>query len=87
MTQHTELRMRVGTSIGRTLYLQRGQEPSSLDDVIGMVDTPDLARKIAEAWNEYWPEPENPTQPSHVDEIKRKAVELGRNDDRVTEGP
>lgn len=80
MSEHTELRMRVGSSVGRTLYLQRGEEPSGLDDLVGMVDTPDLAHRIAEAWNEYWPEPDasNLGLPTHVDEVKRKAVDLGQ---------
>lgn len=82
MSEHTELRMRVGRETGHTLYLQRGDEASSLDDFLGSVTTPELAMKIAEAWNEYWPEPDPSTLglPNHVDEVKRAALELDQRD-------
>ncbi|RYY06985.1 MAG: hypothetical protein EON55_22235 [Alphaproteobacteria bacterium] len=82
MEEHTELRLRVGKTVGRTLYLRRGEEDSYLDELIGMVDTPELAGKIVEAWNVYWNEPDASDLglPTHVDEVKRAAIELDQRD-------
>jgi hypothetical protein len=37
------MRLRVGRKVGRTLYLQAGDQPSDDDRLIGLVDTPELA--------------------------------------------
>ncbi|WP_432495470.1 hypothetical protein [Kineococcus auxinigenes] len=76
MSQHTELRMRVGRETGHTLHLRRGDEPSDLDDFLGSVATPELAMKIAEAWNAYWAEPDpGEVGMGRVDEVKAEAAE------------
>ena len=38
-----ELPWRIGSSLGRTLYVQRGADPSKSDRFIGVMDTPELA--------------------------------------------
>ena len=53
-TQHVlpeGTRMRTGRSVGRTIYLQRTDDPSRADLLIGMVDTPALADLIVRAVN------------------------------------
>ena len=42
---------RVGRKVGRTIYIQRGAEPSDDDPLIGVMDTPDLAREAVDAFN------------------------------------
>ena len=42
---------RVGRKVGRTIYLQAGEEPSDDDRLIGMMDTPELAQIVAAAVN------------------------------------
>lgn len=42
---------RTGRKVGRTLYLQSGPEPSDEDDLVGMLDTPELAALAADAIN------------------------------------
>jgi hypothetical protein len=42
---------RVGRKVGRTIYLQLGDQPGDTDLLIGMMDTPDLARRVVEAMN------------------------------------
>jgi len=44
-------RWRVGRKVGRTIYLQRGPEPSDDDPLIGVMDTARLARTAVEAVN------------------------------------
>lgn len=44
-------RLRVGRKVGRTLYLQAGNEPSDDDRLVGMVDTTKLATALVDAWN------------------------------------
>jgi hypothetical protein len=47
--------MRVGTKLKRTLYAATGRgRGKECDTVLGMVDTPDLAREIMEAVNAYY---------------------------------
>lgn len=46
--------MRVGRKLGRTLYLGTGGDEQDDDIVIGMVDTPELAREIADAVNYHY---------------------------------
>jgi hypothetical protein len=44
-------RWRVGRKVGRTIYRQLGSEPSDDDPLIGVMDTPELARTAVEAVN------------------------------------
>lgn len=44
---------RTGTSVGRTVYIQRGDGPSQGDHLIGLMDTPALAALIVAAVNAY----------------------------------
>lgn len=44
-------RWRVGRKVGRTIYLQRGLEPSDNDILIGVMDTPDYAEHVVNAHN------------------------------------
>lgn len=46
--------LRVGRKVGRTLYLQIGNEPSDDDELIGIVDTVMLAKAICLAFNGYY---------------------------------
>ena len=43
--------LRTGRTLGRTLYMQVGDEPSKDDLPIGMVDTPQMAFLIVSAVN------------------------------------
>ena len=42
---------RVGRQIGRTIYLQEGDDPCTCDTLIGVMDTPDLAALVVKAVN------------------------------------
>lgn len=44
-------RWRTGRKVGRTVYLQTGPEPSDSDLLIGLMDTPELARTVVDAVN------------------------------------
>jgi len=44
-------RLRVGRKVGRTLYIQLGEEPSDDDELCGMMDTPELAAIVVAAVN------------------------------------
>ena len=44
-------RWRTGRKVGRTIYVQVGDEPSDGDHLIGVMDTPELARQAADAVN------------------------------------
>jgi hypothetical protein len=44
-------RWRVGQKVGRTIYAQPGEESSEWDELIGIMDTPELARAAVEAHN------------------------------------
>lgn len=46
------MRLRVGRKVGRTIYEQPGPEPSDSDPLIGVMDTPYLARLVVLRWNE-----------------------------------
>jgi hypothetical protein len=50
-----ETRWRQGRRVGRTVYLQAGPEPSDDDLLIGLMDTPALARRVVDAVNAYRP--------------------------------
>lgn len=43
--------LRQGRKIGRTIYVQRGYEPSDDDALVGMVDSAAVARVIVAAVN------------------------------------
>lgn len=43
---------RTGRKVGRTIYEQIGAEPSDDDRLIGILDTPALARRAVEAVNQ-----------------------------------
>lgn len=45
------MRWRVGRRVGRTIYLQFGEQPSDVDRLIGMMDTPELAAQAVDAVN------------------------------------
>jgi hypothetical protein len=51
------MKLRVGRKVGRTLYWQRGDEPSDMDELVGMVDTPDWAYLICHAVNDSGMDP------------------------------
>jgi hypothetical protein len=42
---------RQGRKVGRTIYVQRGGDPSDDDELIGVMDTPELARAACEGFN------------------------------------
>ena len=42
------MRLRVGRKVGRTIYLQLGDEPSDEDVLVGVVDTAALAQFICD---------------------------------------
>lgn len=44
-------RWRVGRKVGRTIYRQRGQEPSDGDQLLGLMDTPELAEFVVSTVN------------------------------------
>lgn len=53
MTTQSERRLwRTGRKVGRTIYAQAGREPSDVDELIGVMDTPDLAEEAVRAHNE-----------------------------------
>lgn len=41
----------VGRSVGRTIYRQRGDDRAKGDELIGLMDTPELARQVVDAVN------------------------------------
>lgn len=42
---------RVGRSVGRTIYRQVGPDATKADELIGLMDTPELARMVVDAVN------------------------------------
>lgn len=48
----TAIVWRTGRKVGRTIYEQVGTDPSDDDRLIGIMDTPDLARRAVEAVNQ-----------------------------------
>jgi hypothetical protein len=46
-----QLPWRVGRKVGRTIYQQVGPEPSDADQLIGVMDTPELAAEVVTARN------------------------------------
>lgn len=59
-------RWRVGRHVGRTVYIQTGSEPSREDPLIGVMDTPELARAAVEAHNALAEDESEPDQPPDV---------------------
>lgn len=45
------MKLRQGRRVGRHLYIQEGPKPADSDPPVGMVDTPELARRIVETIN------------------------------------
>lgn len=44
-------RWRVGPKLGRTVYLQLGDEPGDVDVFLGLMETPELAQQVVEEHN------------------------------------
>lgn len=44
-------RWRVGRSVGRTIYIQDGPDPTKGDTLIGMMDTRELAARVVNDHN------------------------------------
>jgi hypothetical protein len=42
---------RTGRSVGRTIYIMIGDEPSKEDILIGLLDTPELAQTVVDVYN------------------------------------
>jgi hypothetical protein len=42
---------RVGRHLGRTIYAQVGEEPSDADELLGMMDTVELAERVVQDHN------------------------------------
>lgn len=42
---------RTGRSVGRTIYRQIGDDPAKGDELIGVMDTPELATLVVDAVN------------------------------------
>lgn len=51
MTLTAEMPWRTGRHVGRTVYVQAGEDPSDTDMLIGMLDTPELAEAAVRAHN------------------------------------
>lgn len=51
MTEELSPHLRVGRKVGRTLYIQSGDEPSDDDELVGLMDTPELAAIVVAAVN------------------------------------
>jgi len=51
VSESTPPRWRTGRKVGRTIYRQVGPGPSDADELVGLMDTPDLARMVVDAMN------------------------------------
>jgi hypothetical protein len=51
MADPSSLPWRTGRKVGRTIYAQPGPEPSDDDPLIGVMDTPGLAKAAVRAHN------------------------------------
>jgi len=47
------LPLRVGRTLGRTIYLMTSAEPSKDDVFVALADTRELADEIVHRWNEF----------------------------------
>lgn len=45
------MKWRTGRKLARTVYAQVGKEPADVDVLLGLMDTPALAREACEAHN------------------------------------
>jgi hypothetical protein len=45
------MKWRTGRKVGRTIYRQFYDEPSDKDQLIGVMDTPELAQEVVESVN------------------------------------
>jgi hypothetical protein len=61
-------RWRVGRTVGRTVYRQVGDEASKGDDLIGVMDTRELAALVVFAVNRYLDRQPEPLAPGLRDE-------------------
>lgn len=52
MSWASEVRWRVGRKVGRTIYAMVGDEPSDDDQLIGVMDYPDVAADAVAAHND-----------------------------------
>lgn len=50
-TEYAKAPWRTGRSVGRTIYAMRSSSPSKSDPLIGVMDTPELARAAVEGHN------------------------------------
>lgn len=48
------IKWRTGRRVGRTIYAQIGPEPSDEDVLIGLMDTPAIAKAAVTAYNWAW---------------------------------
>ena len=69
-SRSTTLKWRPGRKLGRTLYLQVGDNPGYDDKLVGMMDTPELANLVIHAVNKHLAEMEHqrafwPAEPVH----------------------
>lgn len=60
----TAMPWRTGRKVGRTIYLQRDDEPSDDDSLIGVMDSPELAEAAVQAHNFQVPRPTSPSTPT-----------------------
>lgn len=51
------VKLRTGRKVGRTIYEQKGDEPSDEDVLVGMMDTPELAAFAVAAVNRQGVDP------------------------------
>lgn len=63
---------RIGRSVGRTVYIQAGDDASKSDKLIGVMDTPELAQRVVNAVNG--------TERIRAEERRRIAEHLDRLD-------
>ncbi len=45
------VKLRTGRKVGRTIYVQLGDEPADTDPLIGVMDTPELADLVVRCVN------------------------------------
>lgn len=47
--------LRTGRKVHRTIYEQQGEQPSDDDPLVGVMDTPELAQAVVQAYNRPGP--------------------------------
>lgn len=50
------MKLRTGRENGRTIYIQRGDEPAKTDPMVATADTAPLAARLVEAFNQVNPD-------------------------------